>query len=167
MKLYRDVLLIPKFNNMNIIEEIRKDCDELFRILEPHITIVFPFLDDITDEELISNIKNYFKDKDKFYVKFSGVSYSEDNYIFLNCIEGKEDIVKIHDDLYNKYFFEHLGKRKYVPHITIGQTFNCTKEQINKINSMKNEFECYIDTVMIEKIGINEESIVLETIKLN
>ena len=166
MKYYRDVLLFPKFSNMNIIQDIRKNCDELFEIIDPHITIVFPFLDDMTNEKLVTIIKNYFKNKKTFYVKFSGISFSEDGYIFLNCAEGKEDIIKLHNDLYNKFFFDHLGKRKYVPHITIGQAFNCTKEQIKKINDLKDVFECYIDTVVVEKIGINEESIILDIINL-
>ena len=32
---------------------------------------------------------------------------------------------------------------------------------------MNEEFECYIDTVVIEKIGANEESIILDKIILN
>ena len=89
MRFFRDILLFPKFDNMEIIEDIRKDCDELYAVIQPHITIVFPFLDDISDEDLIKNVRNYFKDKTKFYVKFSGISYSEDNYIFLNCATGE------------------------------------------------------------------------------
>ena len=121
MKYFRDILLFPKFDNVKIIEDIRKDCDELYAVIQPHITIVFPFIDDISDEDLIKNVRNYFKDKTKFYVKFSGTSYSEDNYIFLNCVTGVENITKLHDDLYNKYFFNHLSDREYILHITIGQ----------------------------------------------
>ncbi len=166
MKYYRDILLFPKFDNMEIIEDIRKDCDELYSVIQPHITIVFPFIDDISDEDLIKNVRSYFMDKTKFYVKFSGTSYSEDNYIFLNCVTGVENIIKLHDDLYNKYFFNHLSDREYIPHITIGQIFNSTEEQLNKIKNMNDEFECYIDTVCIEKIGINNESIILDKIEL-
>ena len=166
MKNFRDILLFPKFDNMEVIEDIRKDCDELYKVIQPHITIVFPFIDDISDENLIKNVRNYFKDKTKFYVKFSGISYSEDDYIFLNCIVGEDIITNLHDDLYNNFFSNHLSDREYIPHITIGQVFNSTKEQLNKIKNMKEEFECYIDTVIIEKIGINEESIILDKIKL-
>ena len=47
MKCFRDILLFPKFNNMDIIEKILKDSDELYGIIQPHITIVFPFIDEI------------------------------------------------------------------------------------------------------------------------
>ena len=53
-----------------------------------------------------------------------------------------------------------------MPHITIGQTFNSNDKQIKQIKNIKDEFECYIDTVVIEKIGVNQESIVLDKIKL-
>lgn len=76
-------------------------------------------------------------------------------------------IIKLHDELYNKYFSNHLGDRKYIPHITIGQIFNSNEEQIRKTENMNEEFECYIDTVVIEKIGANEESIILDKIILN
>ena len=79
---------------MDIIEKIRKDSDELYGIIQPHITIVFPFIDEISDDDLIKNVRNYFVNKTKFYVKFSGVSISDDNYIFLNCVAGEKDIIK-------------------------------------------------------------------------
>ena len=41
MKYFRDILLFPKFDNVKIIEDIRKDCDELYGVIHPHITIVF------------------------------------------------------------------------------------------------------------------------------
>jgi 2'-5' RNA ligase len=166
MKEYRDILLFPKFDNVDILEKIRKECDELYGIIQPHITIVFPFIDDISDEDLIKNIEKYFESKTKFYVKFSGISYSEDDYIFLNCVEGENEIINLHDELYNKFFYNHLSDRQYIPHITIGQKYNSNEEQLRKIENMNDKFECYIDTVVVEKIGANEESIILKRIKL-
>lgn len=166
MQYYRDILLIPKFDNMDIINNIRKDCDELYDVIEPHITLVFPFINDISDEELVKKIRKYFFEKQKFHVKFKGVAYSNDNYIFLKCIVGEDNIIKLHDDLYNKYFKDYLSKLEFIPHITIGQTFNCSDEKIKMLNNMQDEFECDVDTVVIEKIGINNESIVIDEIKL-
>ena len=60
MQYYRDILLIPKFDNIDIINNIRKDCDELYDVIEPHITLVFPFINDISDEELVKKIRKYF-----------------------------------------------------------------------------------------------------------
>ena len=35
----RDILIIPKFNNIYKIQMIREKYDELFDIIEPHITL--------------------------------------------------------------------------------------------------------------------------------
>ena len=39
----RDILIFPKFKNIDKIEEIRKKYDELTEILPAHITLAFPF----------------------------------------------------------------------------------------------------------------------------
>ena len=35
----RDILIIPKFSNIHKIQMIREKNDELFNIIEPHITL--------------------------------------------------------------------------------------------------------------------------------
>lgn len=39
----RDILIFPQFTNIEKIENIRKQYDELYKILPPHITLAFPF----------------------------------------------------------------------------------------------------------------------------
>ena len=48
----RDILIIPKFDNIHKIQMIREKYDELFDIIEPHITLAFPFRSNISNEEL-------------------------------------------------------------------------------------------------------------------
>ena len=55
----RDILIFPKFDNVEIIQEIRKKYDELYSIIPPHITLAFPFNDDISNDELKENFKIY------------------------------------------------------------------------------------------------------------
>ena len=163
---YRDVIIFPKFKNIDVIENIRKDCDNLYGKIRPHITILFPLDDNISDIEFIKIIKTSLKDFPKFTVKFNGTSISDDNYIFLNCIEGNKEIIKMHDLLYKTYFTKHLKDIKYIPHITLGQIKNCNNTNIEEIKMMTNVFECIIDEVSIERIGENDESIILDIIKL-
>lgn len=117
----RDILLFPKFENESVIEDIRKECDQLYGIIKPHITIVFPFDDNMSDEAFIQKARYIVKEEKKFFVKFEGVSYSDDDYIFLNCVEGKESIIRLHDLLYDNLLKEYLLDKTYIPHITIGQ----------------------------------------------
>ena len=53
----RDILIFPKFKNINNIQEIRKKYDELFDKIMPHITLAFPFDKDISNEQLKYQLK--------------------------------------------------------------------------------------------------------------
>ena len=93
----RDILIIPKFNNIHKIQMIREKYDELFDKIEPHITLAFPFRSNISNEELKRQLLNITKDISPFKIKCKGVTLRKDNrintyYIFLNIQEGKEVI---------------------------------------------------------------------------
>ena len=158
----RDILIFPKFNNLNLIQEIRDKYDRLATLVEPHITLAFPFKDDISNEELILKLSKLLQSYDPFKVSFKEISISDDNYIFLNCIEGADIIFELHDEIYEKILPNHLKKElKYIPHITLGQA-----EDIKEFENFEYEFTTLIDEISIEFIGDNEESIIIERIKL-
>lgn len=39
----RDILIFPKFKNIDKIKSLRNKYDPLSNLIAPHITIVFPF----------------------------------------------------------------------------------------------------------------------------
>lgn len=158
----RDILIFPKFNNIELIQNIRKKYDRLYNIIPPHITLVFPFTDNISNEDLYIKLKELIKDTKKFNVKFKGLSLSDDNFIFLNCVIGLENIIDLHDKIYNNILPTHLKKNiKYIPHITLGKSNN-----IENLKDFDYEFETIIDEISLEEIGKNEESIIINTIQL-
>jgi len=158
----RDILIFPKFKNINLIQEVRKKYDRLYNFVEPHITLAFPFRNEMSNEELISRLSELLKQYLPFKVSFKGVSKSNDNYIFLNCIEGEETIYKLHDEIYEKIIPMHLKKEiKYIPHITLGQANN-----VEEFDEFNYEFTTVVDEIFIEYIGNNEESIIIGSIKL-
>lgn len=158
----RDILIFPKFDNMNLIQEVRNKYDRLSNLVAPHITLAFPFKDEISNEELISKLSELLKEYSPFKVTFQGVSITDDNYIFLNCIEGEEIINKLHDTIYDNILLIHLNKSiKYIPHITLGQADN-----IEEFKDFDYQFITIVDEVAIELIGEDEESILIESIKL-
>ena len=108
--LKRDILIFPKFKNIDLIQNIRKKYDRLYSVIPPHITIVFPFTDDIDNNTLYIKLNELLKDYKKFNVKFKGISLSADNFIFLNCIYGKDKIINLHDNIYKKILPSHLKK---------------------------------------------------------
>lgn len=162
----RDILIFPKFENVEKIQNIRKKYDELYGLIEPHITVAFPFLKDISNKELKTKLVEILKKVKPFKITCEGVSLSKDNrmdeyYIFLNIIDGKEKINNIHQEIYNKILPNvDIKKYNYEPHITLG-TIENPKEQI----ILDEKFETIIDEISVEEIGKNEESNILFTIK--
>ncbi len=160
----RDILIFPKFKNIESINKIRNKYDRLASLVRPHITIVFPFTDDMPNDILICKVKEAIKDISPFKVKFGGIAlgydkYSKCNYIFLKCIEGANYITTLHDKIYKEALPSHLKTDEYIPHITLGQT-----DSIDF--SFDETFECIIDEIIIEEIGKNEESIIIDKIKI-
>ena len=157
----RDILIFPKFKNIDKIQEIRNKYDKLANLVPPHITLAFPFSDTISDEELIEKLSNLLITYKPFDITFKGISLSKDNYIFLNCVKGNKEIIHLHNEIYSKIIPSHLEKSfKYAPHITLGQSDN-----IIDLKHFQYEFKTIVDEVSIELIGEHEESIILKNIK--
>ena len=157
----RDILIIPKFTNVDKIQEIRKKYDELYDVIMPHITLAFPFKKDISNEELKKELLKITKNIKPFKIKCKGITLKEDKrintyYIFLNIVEGKELLSEINKKIYQNILNDiDIKKYNYEPHITLGNTNNFYE----KIE-LNNEFEIIVDSIVIEKVGENEETII-------
>ena len=158
----RDILIFPKFKNINIINNIRNKYDRLANLVAPHITLAFPFKDKMNNEELINKLSSLLENYSPFEVTFKGVSLTTDNYILLNCIKGCKEILKLHNEIYEKIIPTHFKKSiPYTPHITLGQADN-----LDDFKNFNEESTTLIDEVSIELIGEHEESIIIRNIKL-
>nr|WP_100065610.1 2'-5' RNA ligase family protein [Miniphocaeibacter massiliensis] len=85
--MYRSIIILPKFKNINSIENIRKEYDPLFGLINPHITLMFPFESNLTKEEIVDIIDETIKNEKTLLIKLRGVSKSINkygNYLFLN-----------------------------------------------------------------------------------
>lgn len=163
----RDILIFPKFNNIVKIQEIRKKYDELYDIIMPHITLAFPFKKDISNEQLKKQLLDITQNIKPFKIKCKGIDLRKDNkintyYIFLNIVEGKDLLEKINEMIYQNILVDiDINKYNYEPHITLGNTNN-----VNEKIELDEEFEAIIDSIIVERIGENEESIIEFEIKL-
>ena len=161
----RDILIFPQFTNIEKIENIRKQYDELYKILLPHITLAFPFESSMSNDELKDRLMQVLKSVEPFEIVMSGVSLHKDeniktNYIFLNVVSGVKEIKILHNEIYEKVLNQKMSF-EYIPHITLGTTEN---EQIEF--ELNNKFKTIVTKVFVEKIGENEESNVLFEVDL-
>ena len=157
----RDILIFPNFKNIDKIQEIRKQYDELADIIMPHITLAFPFENNISNNQLKTELLDITKEIKPFKIKCKGIKLKKDHiintyYIFLNIVEGQGQIIKIHKQIYSKILNDiDINKYDYEPHITLGNTNN-----LNEEIDLSEEFETIIDNIIVESIGENEESII-------
>lgn len=70
----RTILLFLNNMSINKIENIRHKHDPLFGLIPPHITIVFPFKSNISNDELKSHIFNVSKGEAKLKLSLQIVS---------------------------------------------------------------------------------------------
>ncbi|MTI68343.1 MAG: 2'-5' RNA ligase family protein [Firmicutes bacterium] len=157
----RSIIIFPKLNNIEKIEDIRRKYDPLYNCIKPHITLVFPFESNIKTKEIKKHMKKVLSDIDKFKLKLKGITGSFDNYLFLNIKEGNDNIIKIHDKLYTGILKKHLYKKiTYFPHLTVGkfEDLNSFQKAFMEVKNMDDVFEAVIEKIYVEIIDENENS---------
>jgi 2'-5' RNA ligase len=167
----RTIMIFPEFENMESIDKIRDQYDPLSDSVRPHITLVFPFDSEMTNEELTKILERRLANEKPFEVKLSGISRHEDfygNFLFLDVIQGAEELRIIHNSLYENEFSEFASGPQYTPHITIGKLPSVQQldDAYNNTKDMNETFTAIVNKVSVELIGENEESIIVIEKKL-
>lgn len=164
----RCIMIFPHFNNVHVINDIRKKYDPLAAHVRPHITLIFPFESDIDTDNLKEHIEKVISDIKPFHITLSGIT-PENNfgkYLFLNIIEGKESVIELHNRLYTRilevFYPQWLKYKGFIPHMTLGYIDDegTYKKAVEETMHIKDEFETMVDTVSVEIIDANEDSII-------
>ena len=96
----RTIMIFPEFDNIDIIDEIRAKYDPLAKLVRPHITIVFPFEMEITNDELSMILENRLRDIKSFEIEMQGFSKCIITKISVEMIgENEESIIVIEKKL--------------------------------------------------------------------
>ena len=162
----RTIMIFPDFENMEIIDSIRGKYDPLAKLVRPHITLVFPFENEMSNEEIEEILKKRLQHVKPFEIVLNGISMLEDefgNTLFLDVKKGVDEICFIHDVLYKNEFKQFDLGYEYTPHITIGklQTAEELNVAYNDLKNMNETFTTMVKKISVEVIGKNEESIVV------
>jgi 2'-5' RNA ligase len=162
----RTIMIFPEFENINVINDIRRKYDPLAGLVMPHITLVFPFDSELTNEELNLHLKECLSNIRPFKIQLEGFSKQESkygNYLFLNVVKGIDVIINIHDRLYKDKLKQYDVGYGYVPHMTVGKV--SSTELLNKafddVNKCNDKFSTVVKKISVEMIGEHEESIII------
>tara|TARA_R110001592_G_scaffold291221_1_gene560587 strand:- start:633 stop:1127 length:495 start_codon:yes stop_codon:yes gene_type:complete len=149
------------------IQKFRERNDPIWRLIEPHITLVFPFDSAISDEELIEHVETKVVSTSSFKASLCPQPTIDSGYIYFPILLGNGQISALHDRLYEGLMSKHLQDRPYVPHITVGRgngvQAKLMAEEASTI-SVSNTFN--VNKVLIEKIGATGESKTIKAIWL-
>lgn len=167
----RTIMIFPEFENIDVINDIRKKYDSYAELVKPHITIVFPFELAMSNDELSDILNNRMDGIKPFEVEFQGISKVEDEYgkfLFLDMTKGAEHIIELHDLFYTNEFKELDMGLPYTPHITVGRFDNMKElnKAYNSVKKIQNVFSCRVDKITVEMIGEDEGSIIVIEKKL-
>lgn len=162
----RTIMIFPKFENAAVIDDIRKKYDPLAELVRPHITLVFPFDSSMSNEELEQILEKQLVAIKPFTLELGGFSKQEDrfgNYLFLNVLQGAEELSLIHKLLYEGELQEFDLGFGYVPHMTMGKlpTVEQMDEAYAEVCNCQERFKTVVNTISVEMIGENEESIIV------
>lgn len=169
---FRTIMIFPEFENIDVINDIRKKYDPLANLVLPHITLVFPFDSELTNEELNLHLKECLSDKQPFKMELEGFIKQINNYgnyLLLNVVQGIDEIKNIHDRLYKGRLKQFDAGYDYVPHMTVGkessvELLNKAFDDVNKCNDI---FSTVVKKISVEMIGDQEESIIIIEHELN
>jgi 2'-5' RNA ligase len=155
--LKRSIVLLPSFSNISVIEGIREKYDPLAKCVPPHITLVFPFESDLTEEALKAHLADALKGVQKFPVLLRGITGDfRDGYLFLNVKRGNDQIIELHDRLYAGVLEPFLvRKATYCPHLTVGRLLDplAFDRAAGALGCYDDSFETVIDKVYVETIA--------------
>jgi 2'-5' RNA ligase len=132
----RAVLIVPPHAAMTEIEMIRRRFDTLADAIPAHVTIVFPFESELSDERLRHHIESATRDVHPFEIELAGFSCVEDQYLFLNVEAGSDQIREIHRRLYKGPLAPFLVARPFTPHVTVGR-FGTAKECASAVEHLE------------------------------
>lgn len=101
---------------------VRERFDPLAGRIAPHLALVFPFQDPMSDRVLEAHLRSAASQVQRFAITLGEVTAHENEYLFLNVKRGNDAVVHLHDALYTGALAPHrVRMHTFVPHVTVGR----------------------------------------------
>ena len=90
-------------------------------MMRPHVTLIYPLPAEVGEAALVAHIEAVLRAWQPFPIHIAGFHLSWDYWLFLTLQAGREDMVRLHDALYDGPPAPYrLPDIEYVPHISLG-----------------------------------------------
>ena len=145
-------------------DHFRAKYDPLHPWVAPHITLVYPF--EYTGEltELEAHIEDVLSDWHSFEVELKGIEKAWDNFILLSVKDGRDKLIKLHNELYSGMLRDFLSKEHiYNPHLTIGMgTEENVDELFNEAEKLDLNYKIQVTDVFLSSIDGDKKKVVYQ-----
>jgi 2'-5' RNA ligase len=164
----RYVVAFPKVADADAWQEIlslRERFDPLAHDVPPHLTLVFPFEDPLSDTALEEHVRGVLYGVHCFPVVLRDITAHENEYLFLNVKRGNDALVALHDALYTGPLARHLLRlHTYVPHVTVGRVpAHQLAAALDATSAITRAHEAIVDAISVRAIdGDDERTAVLD-----
>ncbi|MEH2381274.1 MAG: 2'-5' RNA ligase family protein [Nostoc sp.] len=149
--------------NTEHINQIRQKYDPQVDLIEPHITLVFPLIKSINENNLILHTDKILSKWKTFPISLKGLQKSWDEHLFLMVEEGKLDMIKLHNELYTGILAEYRDNLPFVPHLTLG-VFTKNRDQclqvLEETQHLDLNYRCVVDKLHLINIAGEQRSII-------
>ncbi len=89
--------------------------------IRPHFTLIYPVPEEIGEASLATHIQSVLRAWRPFPIHIAGFHLSWDYWLFLTLQEGRDEMVRLHDALYDGPPAPYLIRDiEFVPHISLG-----------------------------------------------
>lgn len=164
----RALHIFPAFSADSGVQAFRARHDPLALCIPPHITLLFPFEDEVGDEELVRHIEGAVQRLGSFAIGFAAPVVVDDRLIWLPVRDGEGAVAELHARLYGGIMKKHLRPEiPYRPHVTLGVAKkNNAAELLKEAQRISLATEYRVESLILEKIGADRQSDVVATIGL-
>lgn len=119
------IVAFPELDRAEQIASVRRRFDPMAGVLEAHITVVFPFADRVSENEITAHLHQGVARFPSFDITLSEISIDSveaGGYIMLGVSSGADRLAELHGRLYSGILVSHLSSvHAYQPHVTVGR----------------------------------------------
>lgn len=146
------------------INQLRMKYDSQFGLIEPHITLMFPVLDSIGEDNLVHHLESVLCNRQSFLIHLQGFQISSDDHLFLLLQEGNKNILHLHREIYTGILADYLRKDvTFIPHLTLGVLNKDPSQRDRALEEAKRlgiDHRCLLDKLHLVKVNDDRSKIV-------
>jgi len=118
--MYHGLVFYTRLENPRI-RDYRKKYDPTSKLIDDHISIIFPVPEIITEAQITKHIANILSRWKTFNVRINGFMKNWDHLLFLTLLDGNEDVIRLFNEMYSGILKPYFRKDlPFTPHIGIG-----------------------------------------------